>query len=89
MRRAGAPAFPKREPKLRLVKNPDERPRPEHDSDLKAIIEDMNRHRRERAEQDPVGKKDDQPPEDAARAMDEFLTVVRGLRDTPSTRIAG
>lgn len=55
MRRAGAPAFPKREPKLRLVKNPDERPRPEPDSDLKAIIEDMNR-RRERAEREPGGK---------------------------------
>jgi hypothetical protein len=29
LRRAGAPAFPRLEPKLRLVKNSDERPRPE------------------------------------------------------------
>lgn len=32
---------------------------------------------------------DDQAPEDAAREVDEFLTLVRGLRDTPSTRSAG
>ena len=58
-RRAGAPAFPKQGPKLRLVKNPDERPRPEPDSELKAILNDMNRRylvRRERAEREPDGK---------------------------------
>lgn len=32
---------------------------------------------------------DDQTPEDAAREVDEFLSIVRGLRDTPSTRSAG
>lgn len=55
-RRADAPAFPKQGPKLRLVKNTDERPRPEPDSDLKAIIEDVNRRHRERAEREPGGK---------------------------------
>ncbi len=58
-RRAGAPAFPKRRPELRLVKNPDERPRPELDPGLKEILDDMNRRhrvRRERAEREPGGK---------------------------------
>jgi hypothetical protein len=58
-RRAGAPAFPTREPKLRLVKNPDERPRPESDSEVKAILNDMNRRYRvdrERAGREPDGK---------------------------------
>ena len=32
---------------------------------------------------------DDQAPEETAREVDEFLTIVRGLRDTPSTRSAG
>jgi hypothetical protein len=32
---------------------------------------------------------DDQEPEEAAREVDEFLTIVRELRDTPSTRSAG
>ena len=36
-----------------------------------------------------AGAEDDQAPEDAAREVDEFLTLVRGLRDTPSTRSAG
>lgn len=31
----------------------------------------------------------DQEPEEAAREVDEFLTIVRELRDTPSTRSAG
>jgi hypothetical protein len=59
MRRAGAPAFPKQEPKLRLVKNPGERPRPELDSEVRAILNDMNRRyrvQRERAEREPDGK---------------------------------
>lgn len=32
---------------------------------------------------------DDQAPEEAAREVDEFLRIVRELRDTPSTRSAG
>jgi hypothetical protein len=32
---------------------------------------------------------DDQAPEDAAREVDEFLSIVRELRDTPSTGSAG
>jgi DNA-binding GntR family transcriptional regulator len=32
---------------------------------------------------------DDQSPEEAAREVDEFLSIVRELRDTPSTRSAG
>lgn len=36
-----------------------------------------------------AGTEDDQAPEDAAREVDEFLTLVRELRDTPSTRSAG
>lgn len=58
-RRVGAPAFPKREPKLRLVKNTDERPRPEPDPELKAILDDMKRRHRERrgrAERTPDDK---------------------------------
>jgi hypothetical protein len=58
-RKAGAPAFPKRRPELRLVKNPDERPRPELDSELKAILDDMKRRYRERrgqAERNPGDK---------------------------------
>jgi hypothetical protein len=51
-RKAGAPAFPKNGPRLRLVKNTDKRPRPE----LKTIIEDVNRRHRERAERAPGGK---------------------------------
>ena len=43
LRKAGAPAFPGRRPELRLVKNPDERPRPEPDSGLRAILADINR----------------------------------------------
>jgi hypothetical protein len=31
----------------------------------------------------------DQAPEEAAREVDEFLSIVRELRDTPSTRSAG
>jgi predicted nucleic acid-binding protein len=31
---------------------------------------------------------DDQSPEEAAREVDEFLSIVRELRDTPSTRSA-
>ena len=32
---------------------------------------------------------EDQAPEDAAREVDEFLSIVRELRDTPSPRSAG
>jgi len=56
-RRVGAPAFPERRPGLRLVKNPDGRPSPEPDPELKAIIDDLRRRdgsRRERIE--PEGK---------------------------------
>lgn len=58
-RRAGAPAFPKQEPKLRLVKSPDERPRPEPDPELKAMLDDMRRRyrvSRERDGREPDGK---------------------------------
>jgi hypothetical protein len=58
-RRAGAPAFPKQGPKLRLVKNTDEHPRPEPDLELRAILDDMKRCarvQRERAECEPDGK---------------------------------
>lgn len=58
-RRAGAPAFLGKKPGLRLVKNPDERPRPEPDPELRAIIDDMSRRyraQRERSEPEPVGK---------------------------------
>jgi hypothetical protein len=58
-RRAGAPAFPKRRPELRLVKSPDKRPRPEPDSELKAILDDMKRRhgvRGGRAERNPDNK---------------------------------
>jgi DNA-binding GntR family transcriptional regulator len=36
-----------------------------------------------------AGTEDDQAPEDAAREVGEFLSIVRELRDTPSTRSAG
>lgn len=36
-----------------------------------------------------AGSEDDQAPEEAAREVDEFLSIVRELRDTPSTRSAG
>jgi predicted nucleic acid-binding protein len=35
------------------------------------------------------GGEDDQAPEEAAREVDEFLSIVRELRDTPSIRSAG
>jgi predicted nucleic acid-binding protein len=35
------------------------------------------------------GDEDDQAPEEAAREVNEFLSIVRELRDTPSTRSAG
>jgi hypothetical protein len=57
-RKAGAPAFPRREPTLRLVRNPDERPRPEPDLELKATLDDMNRRyrvQRGRMERDSGG----------------------------------
>lgn len=53
-RKAGAPAFPKNGPKLRLVKSTDERPRPEPDPELRAILDDMKR--RGRVEREPGGK---------------------------------
>lgn len=55
-RRAGAPAFPKDGPRLRLVKNHDGRPRPEPDPELKAIIDDLSRRHRARIEPAPEGK---------------------------------
>jgi hypothetical protein len=58
-RKAGAPAFPKRRPELRLVKSPDERPRRESDPELKAILDDMKRRHSERdrrAERNPDDK---------------------------------
>jgi predicted nucleic acid-binding protein len=36
-----------------------------------------------------AGAEGDQEPDEAAREVDEFLTIVRELRDTPSTRSAG
>jgi predicted nucleic acid-binding protein len=36
-----------------------------------------------------AGSEDDQSPEEAAREVDEFLSIVRELRDTPSNRSAG
>lgn len=35
-----------------------------------------------------AGIEDDQAPEDAAREVDEFLSIVREMRDTPSSRSA-
>jgi len=54
-RRAGAPAFPEK-PGLRLVKCLDERPRPEPDPELKAVVEDLNRRARTRRRCEPDGK---------------------------------
>ena len=57
LRKAGAPAFPKQMPRLRLVKGPAERPRPELDHELKAIVEDLNRRARAQLERsEPDGK---------------------------------
>jgi predicted nucleic acid-binding protein len=36
-----------------------------------------------------AGTEEDQAPEDAAREIDEFLGIVRELRDAPSPRSAG
>lgn len=36
-----------------------------------------------------TGTDEDETPEDAAREVDEFLSIVRELRDTPSTRSTG
>ncbi len=36
-----------------------------------------------------AGSEGDETPEEAAREVDEFLSIVRELRDTPSTRSAG
>jgi DNA-binding GntR family transcriptional regulator len=36
-----------------------------------------------------AGSEEDQAPEEAAREVDEFLSIVRELRDTPSTRSTG
>ncbi len=55
-RRAGAPALPKSGPRLRLVKNPDGRPRPNLDPELKAIIDDIGRRDRAQREPKPDGK---------------------------------
>jgi hypothetical protein len=53
-RRAGAPVFPK--PKLRLVENTDERPRPQPDSDLRTLLEDIQRRRHAPRADEPDGK---------------------------------
>jgi hypothetical protein len=58
-RKADAPAFSKRRPELRLVKNPDERSCHEPDPELRAILDDMKRRHRERrgrAERKPGDK---------------------------------
>jgi hypothetical protein len=58
-RKAGARAFPKQEPKLRLVQNTKDRPRPEPDCEMKEILNDIRRHyrvQRERIEREPDGK---------------------------------
>jgi hypothetical protein len=55
-RRAGAPAFPRQKPKLRLVQNPDERPRPTPDPELKELIDDMRRRYHIHHEREPGGK---------------------------------
>jgi hypothetical protein len=57
-RKVGAPVFPKKGPKLRLVKSPGKCPRLEPAFDLKAVIEEMNRRRarRERLEPELGGK---------------------------------
>lgn len=55
-RKAGAPAFPRQETKLRLVKSPDERPRPKPAPELKAIVEDLNRRFHTQREREPDGK---------------------------------
>jgi hypothetical protein len=36
-----------------------------------------------------AGSEDDQVPEEAALEVDEFLSIVREMRDAPSTRSAG
>ena len=56
-RKAGQPVYQK--PKLRLVPSPEERQRPEPDSGLKEVLDDMRRHyrvQREWIEQGPDGK---------------------------------
>lgn len=56
-RKAGQPVY--RKPELRLVPSPEERPRPEPDSELKEILDDIRRRyrmQRERIELGPDGK---------------------------------
>jgi len=80
-RRAGAPAFPKQEPKLRLVKNPDERPRPELDPELKAIIDDMGRRsraQRERINPRPDGKDAALPSSERGGSVSDGAIPQRG-----------
>lgn len=47
-RKPGQPVY--RKPKLRLVESPDPRPVPSIDHEVKALLDDMKRHRRERVE---------------------------------------
>ena len=56
LRRAGAPAFPRQKPKLRLVRNLDERPRLMPDPKLKELIDDMRRRSPIHHEREPGGK---------------------------------
>jgi hypothetical protein len=58
-RKAGQPVHPAQKPGLRLVKNKDERPRPEPDPELKEVLDDCRRRyrvQRERIEHEPEGK---------------------------------
>ena len=58
-RKAGQPVYRKPGSKLRLVPSPDERSRPEPDSELKEVLDDMRRRyrvQRERIEQGPDGE---------------------------------
>jgi hypothetical protein len=52
-RAPGQPVHPKPKPGLRLVKSPDERPRPTPDPELKAMLDDMKRRQRERLDRGP------------------------------------
>ena len=53
---AKKPTSPEKKSGLRLVKSLDERPRPEPDPDLKAILGDLNRRSHAQREREPDGK---------------------------------
>ena len=58
-RKAGEQVYPAQKPSLRLIKKPDERPRPEPDPELKEALDDMRRRyrvQRERMGRDPEDK---------------------------------